>query len=355
MARSSSGGAILATVVTLVILLAGVNYLTAGQVTQTLFPGATIAVDGVYAGPVTPRMSHVDGINSATTYSEGGSTHTRWLRCTGCNGVPTTGYQVLTTGNNSFSTLREDNGVVFAEMQPVENANIYLAVRETLNSNPGIIEAIGYVDYDNDAVKEMVARINYVGIGLSAGQTTLDLPVNGVWFAMASSFTGAVQEPGAFLVNVGTSQNNTQVYRYRFTFTNFDRAVLLKEMHIRYNTSDTGLFTIDKIEIPVYNSDTGGFTTREFTQQDADEVVLSTNSTYKYFFAGDLSGIQNGNTILASRTGSTKYLDIIIHTTWTLGAGDSLTQAVELKWWDDSEITQRSIAEIAQHQAGPMD
>jgi len=353
LARSSSGGAILATVVTLVILLAGINYLTAGQVTQTLFPGATIAVDGIYSGPITPRMSHIDAINSATTYSEGGSTTTRWLRCTGCNGVPSTGYQVLTTGNNSFSTLREDNGVVFAELQPITNANIYLAIRETLNSNPGIIEAIGLVDYDNDAVKEMVARVNYVGIGLSAGQTTLDLPVNAVWFAMATTFTGAVQEPSAFIVNIGGSQNNTQVYRYRFTFANFDRAILLKEMHIRYNTSDTGLFTINKIEIPFYNSDTGGFIVREYTQSDANEVVLSSNSTYKYFFAGDLAGIQDGG-IIASRTGGTKYVDVIIHVTWTLTATSKIAQTVELKWWDDTEITQRSIAEVINHHTGPL-
>ena len=197
-------------------------------------------------------------------------------------------------------------------------------------------------------------RVNFAGMGISAGQSTLDLPLNIVWYQQASTFTGAVQEPSAFLVNVGNSQNNTQVFRYRFTLDDFDKAVLLRELHIRYNDSNTNQWVIDKVTVPFYDSRSGSYSEWEFSQLDADETVLSTNSTYKWFFADDRSGIRNSGTVIASKTGGQKYIDILIYVTFTLNENAKLRQAVELRFWDNDEIEQKAIAEIQVNDEGPM-
>ena len=354
--RQSSNGVegILAVIALLTAIGFFMNGISGGAVQSALFPGAQMDVDGIYSGPITPRMSHVDAINTATSYNEGSSTTTRWLRNTGAVGVPASGYQLLTTGNNTFSTLREDNGVVFAEVQGNDGDALYLDIRQSIASNPGVIESYGYVDFDNDAKKEHLLRISYVGIGINAGQTTLDLPVNLVWLHEASSFTGAVQEPNAFLVNVGNSQNNTQVFRYRFSFDNFDQGIVLREMHVRYNSSGTNQWVIDEIEVPFFNTATGESTVYSFTQQDAGETVLSTNSTYKYFFADNLGEIRNAGTVIGSKTGGQKYVDIIVKVTFTLEEDAKLRQAIELRYWDNDEIEQRAIAEIQVNDEGPM-
>ena len=345
-------------VLSVIALLAAIGFfmngVTGGAVQSAIFPGGDVGVDGVYSGPIAPRMSHVDAINSGTQYNEGASATTRWIRNTGAVGVPQTGYQLLTTGNNTFSALREDRGIVFAEVEGNVGDTLYLDIRRTLDSNPGLLEAYGYVDYDNDAKKEHMFRVNFAGIGLSAGQTTLDLPLNVVWYAKADSFSGAVQEPSASLVNVGNSQNNTQVFRYRFSMGAFDQAALIREMHIRYNTSDTNQYVIDKVIVPFYDSRTGTYTNYEFNQLNADETVLATNSTYKWFFAGDRSGIKDAGTVLASKTGAQKYVDILVYTTFTLNENAKLRQAVELRYWDDDEIEQRVQAEIQINDEGPL-
>jgi hypothetical protein len=359
-----------------IVLLAGVDIISGGAIrtiinpawqcsgdeewdadSKTCLPGSPFAVGngaGVYYGPVTPRITSLDAINTGTTYAEGAGAHHTWLRNPGSSGVPSGNYGVLTTGNNTFSVLSSDGGVIFLEASSAANADLYLAVSETLTANSGLLEAYGYTDYDNDAVREHVFRVNYVGLGVQAGMTTMDLPINAIWYKKAGTFTGAVQEPGAFLVNVNNAANNTQVFRYRYTFDSFDTSVLLREMHVRFNSSSTSQWTIDKIEIPMYDPNTGGFVTYQFDQTNVDETVLSTNSTYKYFFANDLSGIKNPGVILASKTGGTKYIDVIVHVTWKLEENAKLRMAIDLRYWDDSEIEQKAIAEIQINDEGPM-
>ena len=80
--RQSSNGVegILAVIALLTAIGFFMNGISGGAVQSALFPGAQMDVDGIYSGPITPRMSHVDAINSATSYNEGASTTTRWLR-----------------------------------------------------------------------------------------------------------------------------------------------------------------------------------------------------------------------------------------------------------------------------------
>ena len=193
-------------------------------------------------------------------------------------------------------------------------------------------------------------RVSFAGMGVSAGMTTLDLPVNGKWYSYQAP-TGAVQEPGAFLVNVGNSQNNTQVFRMRYSNAGFDQAILLREMHIRFNTSDTSQFTIDKVVIPLWDSNTQSHYTVELTESDISETVLSSNSTYKFFFADSLETV-DGN-IMATKTGNQKYNDVLVYVTWTIAENESIVLACELKFWTDDEIERRAIAEIAVHDEGP--
>jgi hypothetical protein len=323
----------------------------------SLMPGAQVATQAdSYAGPITPRLAHQDALSVSTTYGEGSAIHTTWLRCTGCVGVPDGGYNVLTTGNNTFSSLAQDNNVVFAaisgRVNPSGSDGLYLGITESLNSNPGILTGYSYTDYDNDGVEDHVFRVSLASISLNAGQTTLDLPVNGKWYNYEAP-TGAVQEPGAFLVEVGQAQNNTQVFRFRLTSANFDTAALVREIHLTFNSSETALWSIDKMVVPFWDSSSQSFVTYEYTDVDVGETVLSTNSTYKFFFADDLSDIQNGNYIMATKTGGTKYNDILVYVTWTLGLNDHVTLDARVKIWTDDQIETQAQAEIAVHEKGP--
>ena len=122
-------------VLAVIALLAAIGFfmngVTGGAVQSALFPDAPDGVDGIYAGAITPRMSHVDSINYGTSYNEGASITTKWIRNTGASGVPLTGYQLLTTGNNTFSALREDNGIIFAEIEGNVGDTLYLDIRNT--------------------------------------------------------------------------------------------------------------------------------------------------------------------------------------------------------------------------------
>ena len=319
-----------------------------------LQPGAQVAIgDGVYSGPITPRMAHTDLLSASTTYNEGAHVQTRWLRNTGASGVPSTGYQLMTTGNNTFSSLGQDNNIVFIAIEGRTGGPLYLGVRETLDSNSGTLQQYSYVDYDNDGVSDHLFRVSFAGMGVSAGMTTLDLPINGKWYSYQAP-TGAVQEPGAFLVNVGNSQNNTQVFRFRYSNADFDKAIVLREIHVRFNTSDTSQFTIDKVVIPLWDSNTQSFYTIELNEQDVDETVLASNSTYKFFFGSDLSQIQSGGNIFATKTGNQKYNDILVYVTWTIAENESIVLSCDLKFWTDDEIERRAIAEIAVHDEGPL-
>jgi len=337
--------------------------LTAGAFLGFVYPAITggpliptsqvTVVDGVYAGPITPRMAHQDILSASTTFNEGANVQTKWLRCTGCVGVPSSGYQLMTTGNSTFSSLAQDNNIVFITTEGRTGDTLYLGVKETLDSNPGILQQYSYADYDNDGVEDHLFRVSFQNIALAGGQTTLDLPVNGRWYQFEAS-TGATQEPGAFLVNVGNAQNNTQVFRFRYTSSNFDTAMLVREFHLVFNSSNTGQWSIDKIVMPFFNSATQSFQDIELTSTDVSETVLSTNSTYKFFMADDLSGIQNPNTIMATKTGGTKYNDILVYVTWTLAENESVTIASKIKVWTDDQIETHVQAEIAVHDEGPL-
>ena len=70
--------------------------------------------------------------------------------------------------------------------------------------------------------------------------------------------------------------------------------------------------------------------------------------------ADDLSGIQNPNTIMATKTGGTKYNDILVYVTWTLAENESVTIASKIKVWTDDQIETHVQAEIAVHDEGPL-
>ena len=336
-----------------VSVIIGVGALVLPQVGIDLIPGAQVTTEGTYAGPITPRMAHQDVLSASTTFNEGSNVQTKWLRCTGCVGVPSSGYQLMTTGNSTFSSLAQDNNVVFITTEGRTGDTLYLGVKETLDANPGIVQQYSYTDYDNDGVEDHLFRVSFAGIAIAGGQTTLDLPVNGKWYQYEQP-TGSVQEPGAFLVNVGNSQNNTQVFRFRYTSASFDTSALVREFHLIFNGSDTSQWTIDKVVIPFWNSATQDFVELELTDSDVDETVLSSNSTYKFFFADDLSDIQNSNTVMATKTGGTKYNDILVYVTWTIAENESIIIDSRLKYWTDDQIERQAIANIVVHDEGPL-
>ena len=82
--------------------------------------------------------------------------------------------------------------------------------------------------------------------------------------------------------------------------------------------------------------------------------VLSINSTYKFFFADDLSDIQNSNTVMATKTGGTKYNDILVYVTWTIAENESIIIDSRLKYWTDDQIERQAIANIVVHDEGPL-
>ena len=92
-----------------VSVIIGVGALVLPQVGIDLIPGAQVTTEGTYAGPITPRMAHQDVLSASTTFNEGSNVQTKWLRCTGCVGVPSSGYQLMTTGNSTFSSIEVSN------------------------------------------------------------------------------------------------------------------------------------------------------------------------------------------------------------------------------------------------------
>jgi hypothetical protein len=330
----------------LVLPMAGIN----------LIPGSQVSAgQETYAGPITPRMAHQDVLSASTTFNEGSNVQTKWLRCTGCVGVPSSGYSLMTTGNSTFSSLAQDNNVVFITTEGRTGDTLYLGVKETLDSNPGILQQYSYTDYDNDGVEDHLFRVTFAGIALAGGQTTLDLPVNGRWYQYEQP-TGSVQEPGSTgnVQEVGEAQNNTQVFRFRYTSASFDTSALVREFHLIFNGSDTSQWTIDKVVIPFWNSASQSFVDVELTESDIDETVLSSNSTYKFFFADDLSSIQNSNTVMATKTGGTKYNDVLVYVTWTIQENESIILDSRIKYWTDDQIERQGIANIVVHDEGPL-
>ena len=350
----AKGGAVpLVYMLAAIAVIIGVGAVVLPMAGINLVPGAQVSVGQIYAGPITPRMAHQDVLSASTTFNEGANVQTKWLRCTGCVGVPSSGYSLMTTGNSTFSSLAQDNNVVFITTEGRTGDTLYLGVKETLDSNPGILQQYSYTDYDNDGVEDHIFRVSFAGIALAGGQTTLDLPVNGRWYQYEQP-TGNVQEPGAFLVNVGNSQNNTQVFRFRYTSASFDTAALVREYHLIFNGSDTSQWTIDKVVIPFWNSASQSFVDVVLTESDIDETVLSSNSTYKFFFADDLSSIQNSNTVMATKTGGTKYNDVLVYVTWTIQENESIILDSRIKYWTDDQIERQGIANIVVHDEGPL-
>jgi len=377
MAGSSSGGTLLATVVTIVILLAGMNYITGGMVASTLFPDGTgPAATGVYSGTVTPSVSHVDAINPTTTYSGGSEVTLSWLSCSGCNGIGEY-TNIGKKGNQSFVLSQNDNGKAYAELlNSGGGADVYLSYYKTYQANQGIIESIVFTDYDSDSTNEHVAKFNINSLAASSsavqvGGNDLDMPVAIAWYKKASTISGQIQEPGATrihgaanglggfacdapsattpcLTNMAGAINETK-FTYRFTIDDFDKIVLLNQVQLRINTTDDGTWQEDsiKLDIVFYNpqTGTGGAETR-YVVGDLGSTLLtgSSNSTYKWTFAEDLSDIQNPNTILYTKTGEQKYVDIVLTMKWDIGATDKTNVGLKLVYIDDTGTKANALA-----------
>tara|TARA_Y100000296_G_scaffold83677_1_gene115270 strand:- start:1480 stop:2640 length:1161 start_codon:yes stop_codon:yes gene_type:complete len=376
MAGNSSGGTLLATVVTIVILLGGINYITGGMVASTLFPDGTgPAATGVYSGSVTPSVSHVDAINPTTTYTGGQDVTLSWLSCAGCNGVGEY-TNIGKKGNQSFVLSPSDNGKAYAELlNSGASADVYLSYYKTYQANQGILESIVFTDYDGDTTKEHVAKFNTNQLAAQAtqlgGGSSLDMPVTVAWYKKASTISGQIQEPGATrihgaanglggfacdapsastpcLTNMAGAVNETK-FIYRFTMDDFDKIVLLNQVWLQINQTDDGTWQEDsiKLDIAFYDPRTGtaGPETRYVVGELGSELqTSSSNSTYKWTFAEDLSSIQNPNTILYTKTGENKYVDITLTIKWELGATDKTNVGLKLVYFDDTGVKQNSLA-----------
>ena len=368
MAGSSSGGTLLATVVTIVILLGGINYITGGMVASTLFPDGTAPTgSGVYSGTVTPSVSHVDAINPTNTYGGGSEVTLSWLKCTGCNGVGE--YQTVgKKGNQSFVLSQNDNGKAYAHLlNSGGGADVYLSYFKTYQANQGLLENIVYTDYNKDDTKDHIAKFNVNALAANSqavqiGGNDLDMPIAIAWYKKASTISGKIQEPlaavvtggakatggfrcasaaaGECLVNMAGALNETKLV-YRFTMDDFDKIVLVNQIWLQLNNTDSVKWQEEniKMELAFYNPETGTAgpsTTYKVGDMGSELLPGTSNSTYKWSFADDLSDIQNPGTILYTKTGEQKYVDITFTIKWNIVANDRINAGVKLVYLDDT-------------------
>ena len=369
MAGSSSGGTLLATVVTIVILLSGINYITDGMVASTLFPDGTsgTAATGVYSGTVTPSVSHVDAINPTNTYGGGSAVTLSWLKCAGCNGIGEY-TNIAKKGNESFVLSQNDNGKAYAHLlNSGASADVYLSYYKTYQANQGLLENIVYTDYNGDDTKDHVAKFNVNSLAANSqavqiGGNDLDMPIAIAWYKKASTISGVIQEPtaavvtggakatggfrcasaaaGECLVNMAGALNETKLV-YRFTMDSFDKIVLVNQIWLQLNNTDDVKWQQEsiKMELAFYNPETGTagpLTSYKVGDMGSTLLTGSSNSTYKWSFADDLSDIVKQNTILYTKTGEQKYVDITFTIKWNLIATDRINAGVKLVYLDDT-------------------
>ena len=313
--------------------------------------------NGNYYGAVNPTIVNSNKLDSSSTFAEGSAVHTKFFRNPNCNAICETGYILANTGNSSFNLQQEDNSVFFAVVDGSVDT-VILDIRSTLQAN-SIIESYSFIDFDNNAKKDHVFRINVRGQSLSAGQTDLTLPITNLWYQIPATLSGSVQEPSKTLVDlpsgdatttglyhVGQSANNSQVFRYRFQFANVDEAILVREIQLAYNSSATAQWESIQITVPMYNPDTNTISNVILTDTNFDEEVLSTNSTMKWKFASDLSGQRVIPSQIATLSGSTSFVDITIAVTFKLNDDARLHQNLMIKYWDQDEIEKTAQAGV---------
>ncbi len=289
---------------------------------------------GVYVGSLTPTLSHRDSIQPTTLYNEGAH-------------ITTTFYTAndVSTGNTTWISEAADGGLVDMEVVGSVGATLILDITKSLQST--YLTSYAYTNFDSDVNIEHIFTVDFRSLPARiAGQTSQDLPITLVWYNHQMT-TGAVNEPSeAFVVNVGNSQNNTQVMRIRFTWANFDRAGLLRNIEIIFNNTATNPYTIDKVELPFRGQ------TVSFAQADMAELI-GTNVTYRKDFAASRGDAVSG-WFMNTETGGVLYRDVIIHITWVFEENESIVINVRLHFWDDDEIQQRAQAEAAFHDEGPL-
>ena len=314
-------------------------------------PGQGIIPAGTtkYTGPVTPVMAHQNALAYGTTLREASHVRTFWWRCIGMIGISqncATGWSQLASGNGSWQSTPDMNGMIYMESEGNLGSTHYLGIKETKAVNPSFIVQYAYVDFDNDANKEHMFLVNYGGIkSETPGQTDAKLPMSIQWYNYQAP-TGRVMEPASAAppTSIGTAANNTQVYRFRFTFANFDRAFLVNKIEVKLNNTDVTKWTIDNVEVQFQN------TLFAFNGISADQIVNDgTNNTYTKFFAKDRSGAEQ-NWFFVTRTGGVLYVDAVIHITWRLTTGNSVILDLRIYGWTDDETIVRAIAQVINHE-----
>jgi len=362
MARQSSGSAILATIVTLVVILAAVNIITDGAVSDALFPESATSVPSAegYVGSVTPAITHSNSLKTSTTYREGSHVVTTWYTCSGCSSaIPeaNSNFAQGVTGNTSFTLSADDNGVVYAFIQNADNAGLYLDMDRTKSAN-GAIEVLAYKEVDGSTSnrEEMVARIKVSG-ELQGGVTAFPLAFNAKWYPMGSvSGKGQEADSSGASTNacdgsttipvcertVGTSKNSTEAV-YRFTFAATDTAILLNELWVVYNNTDDSKWDLESVTITMYQPSTNGFTELVILDSQLQEIDETSNSTYRYYFADNLSEISSN--LAASVTDGDAFFEVKIKTDLTLATNDRLVQHLKIRYLDDQEVQQYVMGE----------
>ena len=321
-------------------IIVGVTYFDVTTGLIGIFPSQSqFAPGATYAGNITPALTHADSIATTTTYNEGAHITTQFLRQTGVGA-----YVPIRLGNTSWDATAADGGRVFAEVTGSVGATLLLDIPRSLQDDH--IASYAYIDYDGDANDDHLFVIDFSNLDpLTAGLTTRNLPIQFLWYNHQMP-TGALNDPSdAFIVNIGGAQNNTSVYRFRFTWANFDRAALLRNIEIVFNSTATNKYEIDQVDIPFRGQ------LVSFKGSDMQEII-GTNATYRRTFASGRG--DQGGWFIITKTGGVVYNDVVIHLTWTLAATDKVVMAINLNFWDDDEIQQDAQAEIVNHHTGPL-
>lgn len=308
---------------------------------------------GYYNGPITPVMSHINALVPTTTLGEGSLILCTWLKHTpdAVPGVPDDkGYTAIgANGNTTWTAVPDYRGVAWLEC--TGNGSVagssgtrYLDVMRTLASD--YVSDYGYIDYDGDALKDHVIRINYASLpAKQAGQTAASLPISTRWYTYQLP-SGAVNEPSADLVNVGNSQNSTTIFRFRYTFANFDRAALVREFKLSFNDTNTAQYLITEITVSFRER------TKTYGQNDPAIIVSTeTNKTYTIKFANNLG--DRSDYVINTRTGGQLYVDVVVKITWIMVENASITLEARYNFWDDDEVQSTAFTFRRVHDEGP--
>jgi len=291
---------------------------------------STPATGAPWTGSVSPDINGADTIATGTSWNPGAALSLKWLRNVGAGGIPSTGYTFIANNNASWTAIDADNGIMFLTILGNSPATLYIDIARTLSANPSRFEGYAFVDYNGDVTKDHLFRVNFGAIRpTSPGETNAKLAAT-VFAANYQAPTLSVLRPTASPeTGVGTSANLTKI-TLTATFSNFDRAYMVKQIKVMFNTTNTAKFKIEQVIIPVR----GG--SINLVQGNFAETV-ATNSTYVYEHCADLSCISSKPALLYSQTGVSKTVDITVQINFKLATSDTVVFHFELNAWDDDE------------------